>query len=118
MQQTQTTTFKEQPPSPQIAFTLRSTGETKYEGVNDQEIVEQLLHNADYNRDQYRKAQLELDKKIRDEVTLTNVMTIGFLGISFITCIVCAYLTVNKPTITRSTGYVDRTVIRGDCPQP
>ena len=116
--QQQTTTFKEQPPSPQIAFTLRSTGETKYEGVNDQEIVEQLLHNADYNRDQSRKAQLELDKKIRDEVALTNAMTIGFLGISFITCIVCAYLTVNKPTITRSTSYVDRTVIRGDCPQP
>jgi hypothetical protein len=117
MQQTQTT-FKEQPPSQQIAFTLRSTGETKYEGVKDQEIVEQLLHNADYNRDQYRKSQLELNKKIQDEVALTNAMTIGFLGISFITCIVCAYLTVNKPTITGNTVHVNRTIIRGNCPQP
>jgi|688.fasta_scaffold1287171_2 hypothetical protein len=79
-----------------IEFTVKPTGEMSFKGVPDSDIVRQLIITSDYHKDQNRRQQSESEKRIDDESRMINLMTIGFLGTSFLVCILCFFLSINK----------------------
>jgi hypothetical protein len=94
-----------------IQFTVKPTGEFSFNGIPDPEIVRELLTSSDYQRDQQRRAKTELEQRMQDEARIVNVMTIGFLGTSFLVCILCAFLSIQS---SQSGGINnDRELIRG-----
>ena len=95
-----------------IEFTVKPTGEMSFKGVPDSEIVRQLIVTSDYHKDQNRRQQSESEKRIDDESRMVNLMTIGFLGTSFLVCILCFFLSINKNQNQGNLNYVGEPIRR------
>jgi hypothetical protein len=101
---------------PPVQFTVKPSGEFSYTGKPDQTVIEQLLVSSDYQRDRNRQLQSQIQAQINNEARIINILTIGFLGTSFLVAIVCAYLTANNPNSNRSMEN-NGGIIRRACPQ-
>ena len=97
-----------------IEFTVKPTGEFNFRGIPDPEIVRELIVSSDFHQSQNRKAKSEAETLAANEARLVNLMTIGFLGTSFIVCAICAFLNFNRPT--GGINNVNREPNRGYCP--
>lgn len=104
------TTTQEKP----IEFTVKPTGEMSFKGSPSPEIVRELMTSSDYQRDQQRRYESETEQRISEESRMVNLMTIGFLGTSFLVCILCFFLSINKNQNQGNLNYV-REPIRRTC---
>ena len=95
-----------------IEFTFKPTGEMSFKGNPNSDIVRQLITTSDYHKDQNRRQQSESEKRIDDESRMINLMTIGFLGTSFLVCILCFFLSINKNQNQGNLNYVGEPIRR------
>ncbi|WP_322694701.1 hypothetical protein [Nostoc sp. DedSLP03] len=96
-----------------IEFTMKPTGEVKFKGTPDADIIQQLVASSDYqvSSDRTSKQEIELcNAQAADRITL---LTICFLGASFIITIVCFFWSYNANK-EGSNSNVNREFIRGD----
>ncbi|MFM5926243.1 MAG: hypothetical protein ACKO86_16045 [Dolichospermum sp.] len=79
-----------------IEFTVKQNGDLTFKGSPSPDIVEELITSFNYQCDQQRRYELEIEQRINKESRMVNLMTIGFLGISFVVCILCFFVSINK----------------------
>lgn len=96
-----------------IEFTVKPTGELKFKGVPDQDTLQQLVTSSDYlaTSDRQVKRELQiLNNKAADRI---NLLTICFLGASFLLAIACFFWSYNANQ--GETTHVNRESVRGNC---
>ena len=88
-----------------VELTIKSTGEFTLKGPPDPLLIDKLIISSDYHQDQNRRLKSEaeqrklaLEERINDEAKMTSALTITFLGLATLTLIICAFLSINKPT--------------------
>lgn len=79
-----------------VELTVKSTGEFILRGSPDPSLIDRLIVSSDYHQDQNRRLKSELEQRMNDDVKMTNAMTITFLGLTTLTLILCAFLSINK----------------------
>jgi hypothetical protein len=105
---------KPSPPSAPIEFTRKPTGEVQFKGNPNSDIIQQLITSSDYqaSSDRHSKQEVEiLNAKAADRL---NLLTICFLGTSFIIAIICFFWSYNANK-EGSNNNVNREFIRRTC---
>lgn len=95
-----------------IEFTVKQNGEMTFKGSPSPDIVRELIVSSDYQRDQQRRYESEIEQRINEESRMVNLMTIGFLGTSFLICILCFFLSINKSQNQGNLNYVGEPIRR------
>ncbi|MEH2135419.1 hypothetical protein [Nostoc sp.] len=75
----------------EIRFTVKPSGELNFKGAPSTDVIEQLMASSDYLASSDRQIQRETNKATER----INLLTICFLGSSFIVAIACCFWSVN-----------------------
>lgn len=79
-----------------VEFTVKPTGELIVKGSPSPDLLQQLINANDYHQDQNRRIKLEADRRIDEQSKVVNLMTLSFLGASFLVLIACFFLSFNN----------------------
>lgn len=97
-------------PSPQpMQFTVKPSGELNFKGTPNKDLIQQLMVSSEYLASSNKQIERERNKAT-DRI---NLLTICFLGSSFIVAIACFFWSFNAST-NKDLNNVNREFIRGD----
>lgn len=97
------------PPLQPMQFTVRPDGELKFQGTPNTDIIQQLMTSSEYLASSNKQIERERNRAT-DRI---NLLTICFLGSSFIVAIACFFWSFNAST-NKDLNNVNREFIRGD----
>jgi hypothetical protein len=105
-----------QPKKP-IEFTVKPTGELKFKGVPDADTLHRLVASSDYLADSDRRANQQIQIMNNKAADRINLLTICFLGASFLLAIASIFWSYNSNSNSNQRGIVNesRGFVRGSC---
>lgn len=100
-------------PAAPIEFTMKPTGELQFKGNLNPDIIQQLVASSDYQAASDRNSKQEIEIRNAQAANTINLLTICFLGASFIITIICFFYSYNSSK-EASESNVNREFVRGN----
>lgn len=101
------------PPPPKMQFTVKPDGEVNFKGTPNTDIIQQLMEGSEYLASSDRRIKQEIERERNRATDRINLLTICFLGSSFIVAIACFFWSYNSNQ--RDTNNVNREFVRRVC---